>query len=138
MAIFYGIIWYCTIFYPGHSDEAVLLEKLQHQADCWNAGDVECFMADYWQNDSLMYIGKSGITYGWHQTLKRYKLNYPDGDAMGNLRFEVISLKQIASDYYFMVGKWNLERKIGNIGGHFSLLWKRIDDTWVIIADHSS
>jgi hypothetical protein len=138
MAILYGIIWYFTTFYPGHSDESVLLEKLKHQADCWNARDIECFMADYWQSDSLMYIGKSGITYGWHQTLERYKLNYPDGDAMGNLRFEVISLKQIAPDYYFMVGKWNLERKIGNIGGHFSLLWKRIDGTWVIIADHSS
>ncbi len=138
MAILHCIIWCFTTLYPVHTEESILIEKLQHQAACWNAGDVECFMADYWRSDSLMYIGKSGITYGWQKTMDRYKINYPDSDAMGHLHFEVLHLQQLAPDYYFMVGKWQLDRNIGNIGGHFSLIWKRIDGNWVIITDHSS
>ncbi|MEP6616928.1 MAG: DUF4440 domain-containing protein, partial [Ginsengibacter sp.] len=29
----------------------------------WNAGNIEAFMMGYWNNDSLMFIGKSGVTY---------------------------------------------------------------------------
>lgn len=138
MTIICSIFWCFTVLCTQHSDETVIMGKLQRQADCWNNGDVECFMKDYWQSDSLMYIGKNGVTYGWRQTLERYKVNYPDAEAMGKLHFEVISLRRLAPDCFFMVGKWNLNRSIGNIGGHFSLIWKRIDGNWVIIADHSS
>lgn len=138
MTILHGIIWCFAALFAESSPEPIIREKLQHQAECWNNGDLECFMADYWHSDSLMYIGKSGITYGWQKTLDRYKVNYPDRDAMGILRFEILSLKSLAPDYYFMVGRWHLERKIGNISGHFSLIWQQIDGNWVIIADHSS
>ena len=48
------------------------------------------------------------------------------------------ALKKLDEYHYFMVGKWSLAREIGDIAGHFSLIWGRINDDWVIIADHSS
>jgi hypothetical protein len=41
---------------------------LENQSQAWNRGDLEGFMEGYWKNDSLRFIGKSGITYGWRQT----------------------------------------------------------------------
>ncbi|MCG8308701.1 MAG: DUF4440 domain-containing protein, partial [Cytophagales bacterium] len=58
-------------------DETIIRNKLFDQAKCWNNGDIDCFMRDYWKSDSLMYIGKKGITYGWHKTLSNYKSRYP-------------------------------------------------------------
>ncbi|HWH63301.1 MAG TPA: hypothetical protein VNS50_08510, partial [Ginsengibacter sp.] len=46
-------------------DEMAVRKVLAMQAQAWNAGDLENFMQTYWRNDSLMFIGKSGVTYGW-------------------------------------------------------------------------
>ncbi|MCY7292280.1 MAG: DUF4440 domain-containing protein, partial [Ferruginibacter sp.] len=86
----------------------------------------------------MMFIGKSGPTYGWENTLKNYKKNYPDTAAMGKLNFELISVKRLSVLYYSVVGKWRLKRSIGDVGGAFTLIFKKIKKKWVIVQDHSS
>ncbi|WP_143308605.1 YybH family protein [Chitinophaga vietnamensis] len=108
------------------------------QTTAWNKGDVETFMQTYWQSDSLLFIGKNGVTYGWKATLDRYKKVYPDTTAMGKLDFHLLEFKPLAHDVYFVVGKWHLQRSIGDLAGHFSLILRRIKGEWKIIADHSS
>jgi ketosteroid isomerase-like protein len=133
-------VFLCMLYAGNYqADEAqILVDKLKNQADCWNRGDIEAFMADYWKSDDLLFIGKSGVTYGWENTLKNYKLRYPTSKEMGQLKFEIVELDRLGTDLFFMVGKWNLTREIGDISGHFSLIWKKIDGDWVIISDHSS
>ena len=133
--IFLFFTWLTSAF---QNEKTIISEKLYDQASCWNNGDIDCFMKDYWKSDSLMYIGKNGVTYGWHSTLENYKVRYPTKEHMGKLSFDIIRLDQLDALHYFMVGSWHLERTVGNIGGHFSLVWKKIDDNWVIISDHSS
>lgn len=116
------------------------IRQLMHeQTEAWNRGDLEGYMQPYWQSDSLMFIGKSGLTYGWQQTLDNYRRNYPDPEAMGKLTFEIVSIESLADgEAYFVVGKWQLARTAGDLQGHYSLLWKKVNDHWVIVADHSS
>jgi hypothetical protein len=57
---------------------------------------------------------------------------------MGKLDFNIISVKRLSEIYFFVVGKWHLERSIGDVGGHFTLLFKKVKAKWVIVADHSS
>ncbi len=120
------------------NDRAAIQEIMDQQVRCWNQGDLSCFMAGYWSSDSLMFIGKNGITYGYDQTLARYQKTYPDREAMGKLAFDIITLERLAGDAYYMVGKWALDREIEDIGGHFTLLFRRINGKWVITKDHSS
>ena len=119
-------------------DEVAIYQLLDEQAAAWNHGDMDGFMQGYWKDDSLMFIGKSGITYGWTNTLKNYKRGYPDTAAMGKLNFTVINLKKLSPDYSQVTGKWHLQRSIGNLEGYFTLLLRKIKKKWVIIADHSS
>ena len=120
------------------TDETIIMNKLADQEKCWNAGDIDCFMEDYWRNDSLVYIGKNGLTYGWESTLENYKKKYPTEEQMGQLSFEIKSLDRMGPDLFFMIGSWHLARVHDELGGHFSLLWKKVNGEWVIIADHSS
>lgn len=120
------------------ADESEIRRILDLQTQAWNRGDKESFMIGYWENDSLMFIGKSGVTYGYNNTLENYKKNYPDTTAMGKLTFNLIQLKPIAPDHYFVVGKWHLKRSIGDIGGHYTLIFRKINGEWRIISDHSS
>jgi ketosteroid isomerase-like protein len=119
-------------------DEQAIRNSMNEQLAAWNSGNIERFMGTYWQDDSLMFIGKSGITYGWKKTLENYKKGYPDTAAMGKLDFNILEVKRLSDVYFFVVGKWHLTRSIGNVGGHFTLLFRKLKNKWVIIADHSS
>ena len=119
-------------------EEAAIRKLLNRQTLSWNIGDVEGFMQTYWKSDSLMFIGKNGVVRGWQQTLNNYKKGYPDTAAMGKLSFDIIQVKPLAKDLYFVVGKWMLQRTAGDLGGHYTLLLRRIKGAWKIVADHSS
>jgi len=121
-----------------NKDKSAILKILDEQNAAWNRGDIDSFMEGYWKNDSLMFIGKSGVTYGWTNTLNNYKRGYPDTAAMGKLKFTIIEVKKLSKVYYYITGKWFLIRSIGDIGGHFTLLFQKINGRWVIIKDHSS
>lgn len=119
-------------------NETAIRKILAEQTAAWNRGDIKKFMTGYWENDSLMFIGKSGVTYGWTNTLNNYKKSYPDTTAMGKLSFNIISVKRLSKKYYHVVGKWFLKRSIGDLSGHYTLLFQKVNGNWVIIADHSS
>lgn len=122
-----------------NQDKKTILDILERQTQAWNNGDVTTFMKGYWESDSLMYIGKSGVTYGYQKTLESYKKNYPDKSAMGTLKFTIIKVEFQSPTVCFLVGKWALTRpEKGDIGGHYTLLWRKINKQWVIVADHSS
>jgi len=132
------LLLFATFVHAQQNNEKKILDILSAQTGAWNRGDVEGFMKGYWENDSLMFIGKSGVTYGWINTLNNYKKGYPDTAAMGKLHFTVISVKPLSEQYYHVVGKWQLKRSIGDLSGHYTLLFRKIKGQWVIVADHSS
>lgn len=119
-------------------DEQVIRKILRDQTLAWNQGDLEGFMKGYWQNDSLLFIGKRGLTYGWKNTLENYKKGYPDTAAMGKLFFDIKIVKRLSPDYFHVIGKWHLQRTAGDLEGHYTLLFRKIRNQWVIVADHSS
>lgn len=120
------------------ADEKSILKILDEQTRSWNEGNLEQFVKGYWHNDSLMFIGQSGVTYGFQNTLNNYKKNYSDTAKMGKLAFEIIKVQQLSGEYYFVVGKWFLKRSVGDLKGHYTLLFRKINNEWVIVADHSS
>ena len=126
------------VSYSQLKEEKEIRNLLATQIDAWNRGNIDEFMIGYWNNDSLMFIGKNGVTYGYTNTLKNYKKSYSDTAQMGKLKFDLLQVKKISADAYFVVGKWFLKRSVGDIGGHYTLLFRKIKGKWVIVADHSS
>jgi len=120
------------------ADEKAIRNSMNEQLDAWNAGDINRFMETYWRSDSLMFVGKSGVTYGWQATKDNYLKGYPDTAAMGKLDFNIMEVKRLSVLYFFVVGKWHLKRTAGDMGGHFTLLFKKVKGKWVIVVDHTS
>ena len=118
---------------------ASINQKMSEQETCWNTGDLECFMQHYWHSDSLLFIGKSGLTYGWQPTLDNYISSYPDKLAMGKLTFTNEVKEFIDIETVQVIGQWELQRdSLENLGGFYSLVWKIKKGEWVIVSDHSS
>ncbi len=111
---------------------------MKFQESNWNRGDIPAYMKGYWQSDSLLFIGSKGPTYGWNQTLSNYLKSYPTPEKMGQLKFDLIKIELLSDQSAFVAGKWLLKRKSDTLSGHFTLLWKKIDEEWKIVADHSS
>lgn len=111
---------------------------MEQQTTAWNQGNLEAFMNTYWKNDSLLFVGKKGVTYGWQQTLDHYRQAYPSKDEMGQLKFILLKIQPLGPGFYNVVGKWQLFRKMGNLDGHFTLVFRKVDGNWKIIQDHSS
>jgi len=111
---------------------------LEAQRAAWNSGDIDEYMKGYWNSDSLSFISGRGVNRGWENTLKSYRKGYPDKKSMGYLTFEVLELKRLSGEYYYMIGSWNLERETDNPNGYFTLLWRKFENGWRIISDHTS
>lgn len=132
------LIFLTPVAHAQNKDETAIRKLLARQAADWNKGSIEGYMKGYWENDSLLFIGKNGPKYGYRTTLESYKKGYPDTAAMGKLGFDFLRMEKIAADRYFVAGKWMLHRSIGNLQGYFTLLLRKIRNQWVIVADHSS
>ncbi|MBO9619347.1 MAG: nuclear transport factor 2 family protein [Niabella sp.] len=124
--------------YSQNTAEQQIKKVMNQQITCWNSGAIDAFMDTYWKSDSLVFVGKKGVTYGWQNTLDNYKRSYPSKEDMGTLEFELIKMQPLSDNFYNVIGKWHLKRKAGDLQGYYTLLFKKINGLWKIIQDHTS
>ena len=136
--LFYFVIFLTRCKSTNNCDE--IYDLMQEQEESWNKGNIDDFMNKYWNNDSLIFLGKSGINYGWKKTISNYKNSYKNKNEMGRLEFKNILCKPINKSTHIIAGKWSIYRadSIRNIEGYYSLIWVKKDKVWKIIYDHTS
>ena len=121
-----------------NKNETAIRALLAAQTKAWNEGNLVDFMEGYLPSDSLLFVGKSGPTYGFNNTLNNYKKGYPDTASMGKLTFTLLAVTPIEKKHYRVLGKWSLQRSKGDVSGFFTLLFQKIKGKWFVIQDHSS
>jgi ketosteroid isomerase-like protein len=120
------------------SDEMQIRGLLRTQTEAWNRGDIDAFMAGYWKSDETVFVGVSGVTRGWQSVLERYRKNYPDRKAMGQLRFSALEVHLVCADGAFAIGEFLLERENDKPSGIFTLNFQKFPEGWRIVADHTT
>ncbi len=118
-----------------HRDFRAIRATMSEQEQAWNRGDLDAFMTHYWASEALQFIGANGPTYGWQTTLENYKKRYPNRDAMGTLRFDILNMNRRSRKVITLTGKFTLERKNDQPSGYFLLIWQKIKGKWLIVAD---
>ena len=74
---------------------------------------------------------------------EKFKSKILDNSAQ-NYLFENVSIVEYykgitkISDIAFLIGEYYLTRSTENSNGYFTLFWKKIDNKWLIISDHTS
>ena len=134
------LVFSCSETKPSTNSCFDIYNLMQQQEDSWNSGNIDDFMNIYWRNDSLVFIGKSGINYGWDKTSTNYKNSYKTKEQMGTLKFKNLICNSINDSTHIITGKWSLKRNdsIGNLNGFYSLLWIKKQTGWKITYDHTS
>jgi len=133
-----GLLCFAGAGGPANSANVAVRTVLDEQASAWNRGDVDGFLAGYWNSDQTVFAGSQGITRGWQALKERYRKSYPDRKAMGTLTFSDLEVTVLCPDAALALGKWHLDRESGPIGGVFSLVLRQFPEGWRIVADHTS
>ena len=113
-------------------------QVLTTQQIYWNNGDIEGFMLGHWNSEKFEFSSENGTTYGWENTLERYKESYPTKESMGELSFEILDVKLTSDTTAVLDGEWELIRKNDNPKGSFILKFQKIENNWLIIRDYST
>ena len=121
-------------------DGAEILAVLQAQADAWNRGDLEAFVDGYHRSEQTVFAGGDKVHRGFDAMVRRYHEAYPTREKMGRLAFSRITFEQLEADRAVMTGTWELELAGTDKrpGGVFTLIWRKFDQGWKIVHDHTS
>ena len=120
------------------SDRAAIIALMTAQQNDWNRGDIRAFMGGYWKSPELTFAGSKGFTRGWQPVMERYEKTYADKAAMGTLEFSELDVRPLGPDAALVLGKWHLQRQAGDIGGIFTLVFRKFPEGWQIIHDHTT
>jgi beta-aspartyl-peptidase (threonine type) len=126
------------------ADDAMAAKKaiqkvIEDQNAAWNKGDLEGFMAGYWQSDDLSFFSGKDKTLGWKATLERYRQRYQgEGKEMGKLTFSELQIELLGPDGAWVRGRWKVEMKKETLNGLFTLIVKKTPEGWRIVHDHTS
>lgn len=124
---------------PARADDAAdIRAMLEAQVAGWNSGDVARYMDYYVKSDRLRFASGGSITYGWKETLERYRKSYPDQATMGTLTCTYLDIDVVAPDTAIVFGRWELRRSADQPWGLFTLLVKKTAEGWRVAADHTS
>jgi hypothetical protein len=120
------------------NDSSEILSIIQEQQHQWNMGSIDGFMKGYWDSPELKFITKNGIKKGYKEVSESYKSHYKSKMEMGQLNFSDIEISPLddSKNIYNATGKWEIMGDIP-LKGYFSLIVKRIDDTWKVTIDHT-
>ncbi len=128
-----------SIYTSGHDEqsEAAIRTVIENQQAAWNRGDLDGFMAGYWNSPALTFFSGGSETSGWTETLDRYRKAYKSGNKqMGKLTFGGIRIEMLSPDAAFVRGQWGLVMPDGKTPhGLFTLIFRRFPEGWRIVHD---
>ncbi|HML17187.1 MAG TPA: DUF4440 domain-containing protein [Bryobacteraceae bacterium] len=111
---------------------------LYRQQAAWNRGDTETFLQGY-ASDTI-FVGDT-ITRGLDEVRVRYQTRYPTISSMGHLTFSDLEVHLLGVTSAYVIGRWRLERPAangGDVGGVYTMVFRKTAKGWKIIVDHTS
>ena len=143
------VAWLMSLFVPrtcavpadltAKAEQIIQIRSLlDAQSAAWNAGDLEGFMANYHKSEQLSFNADGNVETGWAAALARYQQRGPDKADMGYLSLTQREIEVLSTEGATVFGRWTLMNETESSTGLFTLHMKNIDDTWVIVSDHTS
>ncbi len=117
---------------------AQIRNVIQAQQAAWNRGDIDAFMNGYARSRLTIFVSEAKVTRGWQTVRDRYRKKYSDRARMGALTFSDLEITPLSNDSAVVLGRWKLKRAQDQPHGYFTLIFRKTNDGWRIVHDHTS
>ncbi len=113
---------------------------LDRQVADWNRGDLDGFLAGYWNSPKVVFQSGGQRFDGWAAMRERYRRRYQaEGRAMGRLAFTGLEVEPLGPEAALARGRWQLTMPDGTTpGGLFTVIFRKLPEGWKIVHDHTS
>jgi hypothetical protein len=114
---------------------------LDKQIVAWNRGDIDAFMAGYWNSPEFIYIGNKQVTHGWQAMLDRYHQAFqpPNQAQMGTLELLDTQITPLDKQAALVWGTYRVTTSDGkHRGGLYTLVMRKFPQGWLTIYDRTS
>ncbi len=113
---------------------------LDRQVADWNRGDLDGFLAGYWNSPKVVFQSGGQRFDGWEAMRDRYRRRYQaEGRAMGHLAFSGLDVEPLGPEAALARGRWQLTMPDGSTpGGLFTVIFRKLPEGWKIVHDHTS
>jgi ketosteroid isomerase-like protein len=113
---------------------------LDRQVADWNKGDLDGFLAGYWNSPKVVFQSGGHRYDGWEAMRERYRQRYQaEGRAMGRLAFSGLDIEPLGPEAVLARGRWQLTMPDGTTpGGLFTVIFRKFPEGWKIVHDHTS
>jgi uncharacterized protein (TIGR02246 family) len=126
----------------GNNDQKKAIQAvLDKQIVAWDHGDIEGFMAGYWQSPDLVYLGNNKVIRGWQTLLDRYRKVYksPGAPEMDSLELNEEEITILDADAAIVWGKYRVTTTDGKQhGGLYTLVMRKLPEGWRTVYDRTS
>lgn len=112
---------------------------LDAQVKAWNAGALERSASVYHDSPEMLWVNRTGIRKGNQLIQASFRRPQNSGPRQGLYSYEPLHITQLSPNCVYFVIRWNLETSgRRSVTGVTSLVWKRINKKWFIVAEHAS
>jgi beta-aspartyl-peptidase (threonine type) len=118
--------------------EEVIEGVLSAQVAAWNDGDLDGFMAGYWNSPDLVVVAGAEKAVGWKEAERRYKARYRGPEEFGRLTHEAIEVAMVDPATARVTGRYRHEQAGATTSGRFILTMKDFDGRWRIVHDQTT
>ncbi len=126
---------------PGEESEREAVREIgsaiEEQVASWNSDDLPGFMRYYWRSDDMTFHGGKTRLQGWEALDSMYRRTY-SGEQRGALEFSGIEIEILSPVSAYVLGDWKVTLPDTVKQGKFTLIWRKTDEGWRIVHDHSS
>jgi ketosteroid isomerase-like protein len=120
---------------PVKSEAENVAAVLAAQVAAWNAGDLDGYMAGYWDSPDLEFVSDT-TTKGFQPVKERYFKRYKaQGKEMGFLTFRDVAVSVKSPEAAVVTGKWKVVKTTETASGGFVVKLRKFEDGWKIVQD---
>jgi beta-aspartyl-peptidase (threonine type) len=124
---------------PPSAEREAVLAVLREQEESWNRGDLEAFARGYLDSPNVTFFTGSTALRGHAALLERYRKRYAsEGREMGRLSFGELEVEVLSPTAAITRGRWRLKTSKEELGGLFTLVFRKSSSGWRIVHDHTS
>jgi uncharacterized protein (TIGR02246 family) len=118
--------------------EAAIREVFDAGCAAWNRGDLDGYLASYWDSERTLWISGGSLTRGRQAIVAAYKSRFATPQRMGRIAVTELEVDVLTPVDALVSGRWTLLVDDGSSTGFFTVQLEKIEGTWLFVSDHSS